>query len=40
MCGIYGIVQRDAPVDRGRLDRQRDFLVHRGPDDSGSWISD
>lgn len=39
MCGIFGSVLRDKQVDESVLIRQRDRLSHRGPDDSGSWIS-
>lgn len=40
MCGIVGIVRfDDAPVERSTLDRARDRLAHRGPDDAGTWIS-
>src|SRR5439155_19154951 len=40
MCGIAGIVNfnpRDA-VDGIQLQRMRDALQHRGPDDAGIWI--
>ncbi len=40
MCGIYGLVRLDQAVERGALERQRDVLAHRGPDDAGVWISD
>jgi asparagine synthase (glutamine-hydrolysing) len=40
MCGIYGVVKLDQAVDRGWLERRRDLLAHRGPDDAGTWISD
>lgn len=39
MCGIYGLIQRDGGVDTTRLERQRDLLTHRGPNDAGSWLS-
>jgi asparagine synthase (glutamine-hydrolysing) len=42
MCGITGVASR-APVDepgQRRLERQRDCLVHRGPDDAGVWWSE
>ena len=39
MCGIYGIVDLRRAVEPAFLERQRDLLTHRGPDDSGSWIS-
>lgn len=39
MCGIYGLVRRDGDVDLTRLERLRDMLTHRGPNDAGSWVS-
>ena len=39
MCGIYGLIQRDGSVDATRLERQRDLLIHRGPNDAGRWTS-
>lgn len=39
MCGIYGLIRRDGGVDATRLERQRDLLSHRGPNDAGSWLS-
>jgi asparagine synthase (glutamine-hydrolysing) len=39
MCGIAGIVGRDADLSRPSLERMRVALRHRGPDDTGSWIS-
>ncbi|MBS63833.1 asparagine synthase (glutamine-hydrolyzing) [Salinisphaera sp.] len=40
MCGITGILQRvpDAQAHERNIDRMRDALSHRGPDDRGSWI--
>lgn len=38
MCGIYGLAGGDAS-DRIQLERRRDLLAHRGPDDAGSWMS-
>jgi asparagine synthase (glutamine-hydrolysing) len=41
MCGILGVFGRDGtPLDRGRIERMRDTMVHRGPDDSGLWLRD
>ena len=40
MCGIAGIVSLNAPVERERIDRLTDALVHRGPDGRGTWLSD
>lgn len=40
MCGVTGILQRSTSaesLDRN-IHRMRDALVHRGPDDKGSWI--
>jgi asparagine synthase (glutamine-hydrolysing) len=41
MCGICGILNFDGrePVDRSTLDRMRDVLRHRGPDDVGSYVN-
>jgi asparagine synthase (glutamine-hydrolysing) len=38
VCGIYGIVNRGAGVDKQSLIRWGDILKHRGPDDAGLWI--
>lgn len=40
MCGIVGILQRQPQLDplAANIDRMRDALAHRGPDDQGSWI--
>lgn len=42
MCGITGILQRQPDTDSlaDNIDRMRDALVHRGPDDCGSWIDE
>ncbi len=39
MCGICGIwnYATHEPADRALLERMRDTLVHRDPDDSGSY---
>ena len=40
MCGIAGIVRRDARIDLcGPLERMHEALGHRGPDDRGTWRS-
>ncbi len=39
MCGIVGTCRRNTPVDVEVLNRMRDTLIHRGPDDSGTWVS-
>jgi len=38
MCGIFGIVARNARVPADVLDRATQSLAHRGPDDSGTII--
>ena len=37
MCGIYG---RLSLAGVGGVDVRRDYLVHRGPDDAGTWRND
>ena len=42
MCGFVGALRigpGDATLDAGVLERMRDRLAHRGPDDSGLWIA-
>src|SRR5258707_6580557 len=39
MCGIAGIIGRLDEPNRAALQRISDAMVHRGPDDSGTWIS-
>jgi asparagine synthase (glutamine-hydrolysing) len=38
MCGITGLLRRDAPCDAGALTRMRDLVQHRGPDDAGNHL--
>src|SRR5215216_3908118 len=41
MCGICGIAVPDGSpqrVDAARIQRMRDTLVHRGPDESGVFL--
>ena len=38
MCGIFGIVGRNAHIAEGTLERGTDSLAHRGPDDSGTIL--
>ncbi|PQJ34591.1 asparagine synthase (glutamine-hydrolyzing) [Salinibacter sp. 10B] len=38
MCGILGVIG-DAPLRPERFDAARDLMVHRGPDDAGSFSS-
>src|SRR5687768_7746761 len=40
MCGITGIVRFTGRLDRDLLASANAMLVHRGPDDSGEWLSD
>jgi asparagine synthase (glutamine-hydrolysing) len=40
MCGIAGIVGRLDELNRAALERMNDAMVHRGPDASGTWVSD
>jgi asparagine synthase (glutamine-hydrolysing) len=38
MCGIFGIVARNAQIPDGVLERGTRSLAHRGPDDSGTIV--
>ncbi|NKF21650.1 asparagine synthase (glutamine-hydrolyzing) [Solimonas marina] len=40
MCGIAGMVRRDGAVDEDALLRMAGRLTHRGPEDSGTYVSD
>ena len=42
MCGIAGIVAADrlAAGDRERVERMRDIIAHRGPDDAGLYVDE
>ncbi len=37
MCGIAGVIGNPLP-SRRELERMRDVMAHRGPDDAGTWI--
>src|ERR1700746_2725172 len=39
MCGIAGIIGRLDDHNHAALERMSGAMVHRGPDDSGIWIS-
>ncbi|HVU88627.1 MAG TPA: asparagine synthase (glutamine-hydrolyzing) [Pirellulales bacterium] len=40
MCGIFGAWYPDGrPVDEAAVERSRDMLINRGPDDAGTWIN-
>jgi asparagine synthase (glutamine-hydrolysing) len=38
MCGIFGIIARNARIPDGILERGTKSLAHRGPDDSGTVL--
>jgi asparagine synthase (glutamine-hydrolysing) len=38
MCGIFGVVARNASIPDGVLERGTQSLAHRGPDDSGTIL--
>jgi asparagine synthase (glutamine-hydrolysing) len=38
MCGIFGVVARNASLPSGLLESATSTLAHRGPDDSGTVI--
>jgi asparagine synthase (glutamine-hydrolysing) len=38
MCGIFGIIGRNARIEEGLLERGTQSLAHRGPDDSGTIL--
>ncbi|MGA3203676.1 MAG: asparagine synthase (glutamine-hydrolyzing) [Bryobacteraceae bacterium] len=40
MCGIAGIIGRVDDFNRTALDRMNDAIAHRGPDASGTWVSE
>jgi len=39
MCAIVGLIRSRGGVDPALLDRMRDSMAHRGPDDAASWVS-
>jgi asparagine synthase (glutamine-hydrolysing) len=39
MCGIAGIIGRLDEPNHAALERMSGAMVHRGPDDSGTWVS-
>ena len=43
MCGICGVWEYGASaprVERGLVERMRDLMTHRGPDDAGAAVLD
>src|SRR5271166_6747456 len=39
MCAIAGIIGRLDDLNLAALNRMSDAMLHRGPDDGGTWIS-
>jgi len=39
MCGIAGVVDFINQIDKGKIFAMADSILHRGPDDSGSYFS-
>src|ERR1700742_218539 len=39
MCGIAGIIGRLDDHNFVALERMSSAMIHRGPDDSGTWVS-
>ena len=37
MCGIVGYISNIEPIDNGLFDKMTDILLHRGPDDRGTF---
>lgn len=37
MCGIIGYISKSKPIERTLFERMTDILVHRGPDDRGTF---
>ena len=40
MCGIVGIWDTRGPLDPLLIDRMRDCVQHRGPDDAGTYVDE
>ena len=40
MCGITGFTHRSGVCDRARISAATDALIHRGPDQQGTWESE
>jgi len=40
MCGICGVISFKVPVDEQVLIRMQEEMIHRGPDDKGSYLND
>lgn len=39
MCGIFGVISKSISIDEKIIIASRDIMAHRGPDDSGIYIS-
>ncbi len=39
MCGIFGVINNNQPVDENKVIAARDIIEHRGPDDKGIFVS-
>ena len=39
MCGIFGIVDKNEALEREPIKEIVDTMIHRGPNDSGVWLS-
>lgn len=39
MCGLAGIFSTNSEIERSLLEAANASLLHRGPDDSGTWIN-
>lgn len=39
MCGIFGVINTKEKIDESMVITARDIIAHRGPDDSGIFIS-
>jgi asparagine synthase (glutamine-hydrolysing) len=40
MCAIVGKIQSNTRVDRTVIEKMRDAMTHRGPDDAGLWLNE
>ncbi|MFW5805310.1 MAG: asparagine synthase (glutamine-hydrolyzing) [Bacteroidales bacterium] len=39
MCGINGVWHRDKTINEQAFTAMRDSMIHRGPDDAGTWYN-
>jgi len=40
MCGILGLASKETILDQDEVRYLRDLMIHRGPDNGGSWLSE